>query len=116
MKNKSTYQVILATILLLTSFALAMLVGERSIAVVINYWKFGRAAPGIDFGANSSFLFLGLCVLGVSASSYLYQIASGDELIRYRKIPVIAGLIFLISAMDMLLLVMSGAAFLYCGR
>lgn len=118
MNNCRKIYLALAMLLLAAAALGSLLVGERAIAAFFDVWKFSgyQHRQGIDLGANSSFEFLSLCMLGLTVCMPLAIISTrrSDKLL-YRLV-IAAGAIYVINALTLFTLLASGLAHLFCGR
>lgn len=108
----------LAIILLAAAVSGLLLVGERAFAAFFDVWKFNgyQHRQGIDLGANSSFEFLSLCMLGLTVCMPLAIISTriSDKLLC--RLVIAASAIYAINALVLFTLLASGLAHLFCGR
>lgn len=107
-----------ALILLILAILGLLFVFERAVAAVFNFWKFNEFefGEGIDLGANTSFQFLFLCMLGVIVCLPLIvdSVRRSDK-VTYKFLVVASGIYFF-NALVLFFIVFSGLAYLYCGR
>jgi hypothetical protein len=103
--------------LLAGSLLCLWLVADRVAAAIFNLWKFSgyRHWQGIDLGAQSTCIFLIACLFGVTGCFTVISFCKSLPVLQSRIVTVTAGIYF-INGLLLLLIISSGAGYLYCGR